>query len=208
VGRLALRLMAEAKGVLRELKLDLLDGEVLEADFLPGPELADFAAGGRPMLAIDAFGRLRRRLALGRRRGIGDRRLGSTGGAVVSGAFHPLHDGHLGLAGAAQRHLRAAGGVRAGVANADKPTIELAEAHRRAAQFAGRAPLLLTRVARFDEKAALLPDTVFVLGADTAARVLEARFYPAAGGSTPRWTRCGPPGALPGGGAALGGGAS
>jgi len=68
------------------------------------------------------------------------------------------------------------------VANADKPTIELAEAHRRAAQFAGRAPLLLTRAARFHEKAALLPGTVFVLGVDTAARVLEPRFYPDAGG--------------------------
>jgi hypothetical protein len=76
-----LRLMAEAKGVLRELSLDLLEGEVLETEFLPGEELAT-----SPRAAAGAGDRrvrpLRRRLALGRRRGIGDRwRLGSTGGA-------------------------------------------------------------------------------------------------------------------------------
>jgi hypothetical protein len=103
-------------------------------------------------------------------------------GAVVSGAFHPLHDGHLGLAAAAQRHLGRPVAFELAVANADKPTIDLAEVHRRATQFAGRAPLLLTRVARFDEKAAFLPGTVFVLGADTASRVLEERFYRDSGG--------------------------
>jgi hypothetical protein len=173
VGRLALRLMAEAKGVLRELSLDLEAGETVVREFRPGPELLAFAEGRRPVLAIDALGGCVEALPWP---------VGSDGAAgelaVVSGAFHPLHDGHLGLAGAAQRHLGRPVAFELAVANADKPTIDLAEVHRRAAQFAGRAPLLLTRVARFDEKAAFLPGTVFVLGADTAARVLEARFYP------------------------------
>jgi hypothetical protein len=177
VGRLALRLMAEAKGVLRELSLDLEAGEAIETSFRPGPELLAFAEGRRPVLAIDAWGRCVDALPwpVGTDGAAGE-------GAVVSGAFHPLHDGHLGLAGAAQRHLGRPVAFELAMANADKPTIELAEVHRRAAQFAGRAPLLLTRVARFDEKAAFLPGTVFVLGADTAARVLEPRFYPTPGG--------------------------
>jgi hypothetical protein len=182
VGRLALRLMAAAKGVLRELTLDLLEGEVLDVGFMPGPELAEFAAGGRPMLAIDALGGCVDALPWAAAGASGTGALGSTGGAVVSGAFHPLHDGHLGLAGAAQRHLRRPVAFELAMANADKPDVDLAEVHRRAAQFAGRGPLILTRAARFDEKAALLPDTVFVLGADTAARVLEARFYRSPGG--------------------------
>ena len=177
VGRLALRLMAEAKGVLRELSLDLEAGERIDTAFRPGPELRDFAEGRRPVLAIDELGRCVDALPWPAGSG------GAVGaGAVVSGAFHPLHDGHLGLAGAAQRHLGRPVAFELAVANADKPTIDLAEVHRRAAQLAGRAPLLLTRVARFDEKAAFLPGTVFVLGADTAARVLEARFYPGPGG--------------------------
>jgi len=182
VGRLALRGMAEAKGVLRELTLDLLPGEDLEVALRPGPELAAFAAGDRAMVAIDALGECVDALPWAAAGATGGAARGSTGGAVVSGAFHPLHDGHLGLAGAAQRHLGRPVAFELAVANADKPTLAIAEAHRRAAQFAGRAPLLLTRAARFDEKAALMPDTVFVLGADTAARVLEPRFYPEAGG--------------------------
>ncbi len=182
VGRLALRLMAEAKGVLRELTLDLLEGEVLDVGLRPGPELADFAAGGRRMLAIDALGHCVDALPWAAAGASGTDALGSTGGAVVSGAFHPLHDGHLGLAGAAQRHLGRPVAFELAMANADKPDVDLAEVHRRAAQFAGHGPLILTRAALFDEKAALLPDTVFVLGADTAARVLEERFYPSPGG--------------------------
>jgi hypothetical protein len=45
VGRLALRLMAEAKGVLRELSLHLEADERVETDFLPGEELRAFAEG-------------------------------------------------------------------------------------------------------------------------------------------------------------------
>lgn len=199
VARLALRAMADAKGVLRELALELLDGEELQTALRPGPELADFAAGRRDVVAIDATGRcvdalswpaasarevaLAARAAASARSGASVDAAGTHAppvavGAVVSGAFHPLHDGHLGLAEAAQRHLGRPVAFELAVANADKPTIPLDEVHRRAAQFAGRAPLLLTRVPRFHEKARLLPGTVFVLGADTAARVLEPRFYP------------------------------
>jgi len=177
VGRLALRLMAEAKGVLREVALDLLAGEGVERTLLPGAEFAAFAAGQRASLAIDASGEPVGALPWPAA-GAG----ASQAGALVSGAFHPLHDGHLGLAAAAQRHLGRPVAFELAVANADKPTIALDEAHRRAAQFAGRAPLLLTRAARFDQKAALFPGTVFVLGVDTASRVLEGRFYPERGG--------------------------
>ena len=189
VGRLALQAMAEAKGVLRTLSLGLLEDERLQTELRPGAELTAFATGARPMLAIDALGRCVDALpwaAAGAGAtpvdATGAARTGATGGAVVSGAFFPLHDGHLGMAAAAQRFLGRPVAFELAVANADKPTITLAEAHRRAAQFAGRAPLLLTRAALFEQKAALLPDTVFVLGADTAARVMEARFYPDRGG--------------------------
>jgi hypothetical protein len=37
---------------------------------------------------------------------------------------------------------------------------------------------LLTRAPTFGEKAELLPGTIFVIGWDTAFRVLERRFYP------------------------------
>lgn len=166
VSSLVLRAAADASGVLGVPPLDLVEGEHLERDFLPAAALAAFAAGRRPLLAVDVHGEAVDALPWP----VG-------GGAVVSGSFHPLHEGHLGLAAAAQRHLGRPVAFELAVANADKPTIDLDEAHRRASQFFGRAPLVLTRAARFDAKAALLPGTVFVIGADTAARVLEARFY-------------------------------
>lgn len=166
VSSLVLRAIAEASGVWRHVPVELVEDERCERTFVPGAALADFADEGRPLLMIDATGEVVDSLSWPDR-----------GGAVVSGAFHPLHDGHLGLAAAAQRHLGRPVAFELAVANADKRTIDLDEAHRRATQFSGRAPLLLSRAARFDEKAALMPGSVFVVGADTAARVLEDRFY-------------------------------
>ena len=166
VSALVLRAVADASGVLQVPPLALTGDERVERAFRAGPELEAFAGGRRPLLAVDVHGEPVDALPWP----VG-------GGAVVSGSFHPLHDGHLGLAAAAQRHLGRPVAFELTVANADKPTIDLDEAHRRATQFAGRAPLLLTRAPRFDGKAALLPGAVFVVGADTAARVLEGRFY-------------------------------
>lgn len=166
VSNLVLRQVAHASGILRPPDVTLREDEPRAEALRPGTALRAFEAAQRPLLAIDAGGEPVDALPwpLG-------------GGAVVSGAFNPLHDGHLGLAAAAQRHLGRPVAFELAVANADKPTIEIGEAHLRAAQFAGRAPLLLSRAARFDAKAKLLPGAVFVVGADTAARVLEARFY-------------------------------
>ncbi len=174
---LALQAIAEASGVLRDWPLPLVEGEAIESVLHPAEPLLAFARGERPVLAVDHLGRPVDQLPWP------EVPAGEVRGAVVSGAFNPLHDGHLGLAAAAQRHLGRPVAFELAVANADKPAIDLGETHRRAAQFAGRAPLLLTRAPLFDEKAALLPGTVFVVGADTAARVLETRFYGSAGSS-------------------------
>ena len=63
------------------------------------------------------------------------------------------------------------------VANVDKPPLSDAEIERRLAQFAGLAEVWLTRAPRFIEKAACFPGSTFVVGADTAARVVLARYY-------------------------------
>ncbi|HEX5272071.1 MAG TPA: hypothetical protein VFW33_16355, partial [Gemmataceae bacterium] len=51
------------------------------------------------------------------------------------------------------------------------------EVRRRLAQFAGRAMVWLVRAPTFVEKARLFPGTAFVLGADTAERVVAPRYY-------------------------------
>src|SRR5207247_620447 len=54
-------------------------------------------------------------------------------------------------------------------------TIE--EVRRRLEQFQGRGQVWLTRAATFLEKSHFFPDCVFVVGLDTAERILDPRFY-------------------------------
>jgi hypothetical protein len=48
---------------------------------------------------------------------------------------------------------------------------------RRLQGFWSRASIWLTRAPNFTEKAALFPGAIFVIGADTAARVIAPRYY-------------------------------
>jgi hypothetical protein len=96
--------------------------------------------------------------------------------AILAGAFNPVHAGHLGLADIAAEFLGLPVAFELSVANVDKPGLDPAELRCRAAQFAGRAPLWLTHAPRFVEKADLFPGAVFVVGADTALRIVEPRY--------------------------------
>lgn len=102
---------------------------------------------------------------------------GAVPGAVVPGSFNPLHEGHAALLEAARR--RASGNVayEISITNVDKPALTAAELDARLPQFRGRAPVVLTRAPTFVEKARLLPGAAFAVGADTAARILEPRYY-------------------------------
>ncbi|MDE0447966.1 MAG: hypothetical protein OXH96_14980, partial [Spirochaetaceae bacterium] len=97
--------------------------------------------------------------------------------ALLSGSYHPLHAGHVALGKAAASFLGREVVYELPLANADKAPIALPEARRRAAQFAARAPVVMTRAALFADKAALFPGAVFVVGADTAERLVDERFY-------------------------------
>lgn len=98
-------------------------------------------------------------------------------GAILSGAFNPLHAGHEGMAAAAARLSGLPVAFELAVVNADKGALPAAEVARRAAQFAGRHTLVLSREPLFVAKAALYPGRIFVLGYDTAVRLLEPRYY-------------------------------
>ena len=99
------------------------------------------------------------------------------GAVLLCGSFNPLHDAHRRLAEVAAGLLGRDPVFELGLVNADKAPIATEEAERRAAQFAGYAPLLLTAEPRFADKVGWVRESVFVLGADTLVRLVDPRFY-------------------------------
>jgi nicotinic acid mononucleotide adenylyltransferase len=97
--------------------------------------------------------------------------------AILPGAFNPLHQGHRGLADAASALLGRVVAFELSIANVDKPPLDATEVQHRATQLVGQRGLWLTRAPRFIDKARLFPGAMFVVGADTAARVVHPRYY-------------------------------
>lgn len=96
---------------------------------------------------------------------------------LLSGSFNPLHDGHLALAHVAEELTGHPVAFELPAINADKPPLAHATILDRLAQFAGRYPIYISSAPTFIEKARLFPQTTFVVGYDTAVRILQPRFY-------------------------------
>ena len=97
--------------------------------------------------------------------------------ALLPGSFNPLHHGHLALAAAAEKHLALPVAFELSVANVDKPEMADDEVARRVAQFDGVGRVWVTRAATFAAKAKLFPGAAFVVGHDTAARLIDPKYY-------------------------------
>lgn len=102
---------------------------------------------------------------------------GNEGMGLLSGSFNPLHDGHMALAEAASLMLGAPVIFELAAVNADKPMLSRTDMLGRLLQFAGQRQILVSNAPTFIAKARLFPGTTFVLGFDTAVRVLQPRFY-------------------------------
>jgi hypothetical protein len=96
---------------------------------------------------------------------------------LLPGSFNPLHAGHVLLARVAEEIRQQPLAFEISVTNVDKPPLESATVRQRLAQFAGKSPVELTRAPTFLEKSRLFPSTTFVIGADTAERLVAAKYY-------------------------------
>jgi len=102
----------------------------------------------------------------------------------LPGSFHPLHDGHKRLlAAACQMHGQPGDGCfELSVGNPDKGTLPLEEVRSRVQQFVDAdLPVVVTQATLYVQKAKLFAKSRFVVGHDTAIRLVMPKYY---GGST------------------------
>ncbi|MCY3938023.1 MAG: adenylyltransferase/cytidyltransferase family protein [Chloroflexi bacterium] len=164
VDKLVLNCIAEAFGVTERTELGLLPGERVE-DF-------DLGAAYWYERLVDSRASSFRRDERGR---LSDRPVSA--GAMLPGSFDPLHRGHIELVRVAADILDTEVAFELSVSNVDKPVIDLDELERRLSQFTGVGEVLVTSAPTFVEKARILPERAFVIGADTAPRVVDRKYY-------------------------------
>src|SRR5258708_11457203 len=96
---------------------------------------------------------------------------------LLPGSFNPVHSGHLSLARVAEEIKQQPLAFEISVTNVDKPPLTGETVKHRLTQFAWKSPVELTRAPTFLEKSRLFPSTTFVIGADTAERLVAPKYY-------------------------------
>ena len=164
VSLLIVRALSEFSGLDAELELGLTPGDRLEVERTsrPGP-LEQLLSGEARWLVRRPEGTL-----------VAE---GEVPDVLLPGSFNPIHIGHREMMDRATERLGVPGGYELSITNVDKPQLEKGEIERRLSQFGADYTVVLTRAETFRKKAALFPGTTFLLGWDTAIRLVAPRYY-------------------------------
>ena len=168
VAELLIQAMALSRGIVTNVTLPLDHTEQLDVSKINAPDtLSSFLNGELDYIRAD-----------GQQHFVTQQ---VRAGTILSGSFNPLHSGHRTLLTTAMAYTYQPGFYELSVVNADKPILPYTSILSRSQQFSGDHPLLLSRAPRFVDKALLYPESTFVLGYDTAIRLLDPKYYGAGG---------------------------
>ncbi len=165
VSRLLIHALAAACGLEVAIPLELAEGESVvtthEAINDPLARLFEGSVGKLTYYGADVF--------------VADEPLR---GAILPGSFNPLHEGHIRLAQVAEARLGQRVIFEISVHNVDKPSLTREQVMVRVRQFAeGPRRVVLTGEPLYAGKAALFPGCTFVIGYDTAQRLIDPAYY-------------------------------
>ena len=164
VSLLVLQALAEACGVEPDLELGLTSGDKLDVERRTHPDpLARLLSGDAGSVTVYPDGQM----------AVDE----PVQAALLPGSFRPVHEGHRQLTLAASGILGLDVFYELSVVNVDKPPLEREEVERRLEQFSGTETVVLTRAETFHKKSALFPGCPFVIGWDTAVRLVAPRYY-------------------------------
>ena len=96
---------------------------------------------------------------------------------ILSGSFNPLHKGHTELLIASEKEIAAKPLFEISIFNVDKSQIDFFDLNERIKQFRSIGKLIITNSPTFTEKSSIFKKSIFVVGYDTALRLIDKKYY-------------------------------
>ena len=96
---------------------------------------------------------------------------------ILSGSFNPLHEGHIELLKASSKEFKKDPLFEISIKNVDKSEINFNDLMDRINQFKSLGKLVVTNSAKFEEKSKIFKESIFVIGFDTALRLVDNKYY-------------------------------
>jgi len=92
---------------------------------------------------------------------------------ILSGSFNPVHDGHIKLLNYSSEILNLNKYYEISISNVDKSNIETDELIKRIKNFKSDEKIIISKSSKFIDKSKIFPQSCFVVGYDTAIRILD-----------------------------------
>ena len=96
---------------------------------------------------------------------------------ILSGSFNPLHEGHIELLKASSKEFKKNPLFEISIKNVDKSEINFNDLMDRINQFRSLGKLVVTNSEKFEEKSKIFKESIFVIGYDTALRLVDNKYY-------------------------------